>query len=262
MPRIMKQAALNIPVVQYDETMVFPTVQKEQRTQDAKTQLFADVLVQQAQVKAARILENAKEEAEKLLRETRVQLSEEAENSRLEAEKTGYAQGFENGQTQGLEQGLARGKAEYDVKVEETCREMARQLQQVLDGVEQYRQGLKVSNRAVVIELVRRISHKILSLQLEENNELMVKLLENALHGQEPCRSVRIRCGNAVFAALSSCSAQVGRLLEKVSPKIVMEECVELQPDECVVECDDTAQDISLNVQLDNVTKILNCQLD
>ena len=83
MPRIMRQAALNIPVLQYDENMMFSAAEKqEQSVDEMKTDIFTNVMIQEAQQKAGKILEHAKEEARQIIAEARTVIFEELEQKK------------------------------------------------------------------------------------------------------------------------------------------------------------------------------------
>ncbi len=263
MPRIMRQAALNIPVLQYDENMMFSAAEKqEQSVDEMKTDIFTNVMIQEAQQKAGKILEHAKEEARQIIAEARTVIFEELEQKKQEVLKEAYDIGFAEGKFSGFELGRAEGREVYEGKLQAAQKELADELEKSLNAVEQYKDTLREKNKQVVIDLVRMISYKILSEKLSQNDELLLRLLDNALKGQERCQNIRIKCSDRYFEILSKYSEDVAQMLSGVSDKITVEEIPELKAGECLVECDDAIIDVSLNVQLDNAAEIIKAQLN
>lgn len=154
---------------------VYTTIRSEAQT--------AAVSTEKVQLEAKKALENAEAEAERILLEARhraeeilAQAQAEAESLKREAEAAKEPL-FEAAKEQGYAEGYSAGSREAEREYGESLGEIGQLLQKIGDERNAVIDGLE----GEIIDLVLKISEKVINVQLEKDDKTFVELIQGAL---------------------------------------------------------------------------------
>lgn len=258
LPRIMRDLAVNIPILQYDENEIFSTVKND----DDQMHVFSKTIISEAHDKALTIVENAKKEAEHTSLKIR-----EASLKKLEIEKQRVIEeAFEKAFAEGKEAGFAQGHSEAKKLCEEKNQAYEKEVfecfENALSKIENYKSEIKQDNKNLIVDLVLAISRKILDVKIQQDDQLLLNLINNALKQNEKCDTIKIKLGSKYFTTLQKYNDDLVNLLSQVTHQVVLEEKEDMHEDECLVETENTIIDLSMGVQLENAKSVIKSQLD
>ena len=172
-------------------------------------------------------IEEAKEEAERILSEAKAK---------------------EEGRTRGYDEGKVKADAEEQ--------EMQRHLQQLEESLNtDYRNKLQHMEQQVV-EVVVHVFEKVFHIQFDDNTEILLSLVSDAIMGIEGSKDFRIRVAEVNFEFMEN---HRHVLEERVGEDISLEMIADpmLEENQCMIETDSGIFNCSLGVQLENLIKDL-----
>ncbi len=129
-----------------------------------------DEIIQAARAEAKDIVENARNEADKLC----AQAIQDGQN---EGRKQGHAMGLQQGKDEGLQQGLAEARQQ----MAEQLREAADRSNGMVVAAQQEVDRLLAEAEPKIIELVLAISRKVISEEMAERPTVVLNLVRGAL---------------------------------------------------------------------------------
>jgi flagellar assembly protein FliH len=197
----------------------------------------ADALVTQAREEAEKIIANAKHQALELETETRKTLDDE--------KKEALAQAREEGRTEGY----ADGKTEVDRLIERT--------HVVLERAQDKRGDILAETEQQIIDLVLLISRKVIKVISENQREVVISNVIQALRKVKDRGNIIIRVNIADIKLTTEHTKDFVKLLEGVKSVQVVEDS-SVDPGGCIIETDFGEIDARISSQLAELeTKIL-----
>lgn len=181
---------------------------------------------------AAKIIEEAQAKADQIINDA----NEYAETIKNNA--------YEEGMNQGLEEGRVRAKAEQEqlkAEFEEECSKR-------YDEISKYENSLEEKFADIMIKLISKITGVL----CEDRKDVIIFLIDNALHNVSKSKNITIRVSNEDFANVNSAK---DKLKEKLSSDTELDiaEDSNLSENQCIIETDSGIIDCSLDAQIDNL---------
>ncbi len=181
---------------------------------------------------AAKIIEEAQAKADQIINDA----NEYAETIKNNA--------YEEGMNQGLEEGKVRAKAEQEqlkAEFEEECSKR-------YDEISKYENSLEEKFADIMIKLISKITGVL----CEDRKDVIIFLIDNALHNVSKSKNITIRVSNEDFANVNSAK---DKLKEKLSSDTELDiaEDSNLSENQCIIETDSGIIDCSLDAQIDNL---------
>ena len=181
---------------------------------------------------AAKIIEEAQAKADQMINDA----NEYAETIKNNA--------YEEGMNQGLEEGRVRAKAEQEQLKAEFDEECSKRY----DEISKYENSLEEKFADIMISLISKITGVL----CEDRKDVIIFLIDNALHNVSKSKNITIRVSDGDFANVDSAK---DKLKEKLSSDAELDiaEDSSLSENQCIIETDSGIIDCSLDVQLDNL---------
>lgn len=181
---------------------------------------------------AAKIIEEAQAKADQIINDA----NEYAETIKNNA--------YEEGMNQGLEEGKVRSKAEQEqlkAEFEEECSKR-------YDEISKYENSLEEKFADIMIKLISKITGVL----CEDRKDVIIFLIDNALHNVSKSKNITIRVSNEDFTNVNSAK---DKLKEKLSSDTELDiaEDSNLSENQCIIETDSGIIDCSLDAQIDNL---------
>ena len=145
---------------------------------------------------------------------------------------------------QGLEEGKVRSKAEQEqlkAEFEEECSKR-------YDEISKYENSLEEKFADIMIKLISKITGVL----CEDRKDVIIFLIDNALHNVSKSKNITIRVSNEDFTNVNSAK---DKLKEKLSSDTELDiaEDSNLSENQCIIETDSGIIDCSLDAQIDNL---------
>ncbi len=194
---------------------------------------FASAEIEEMKAQAMEEIEQMKEAAMAEIEEMKAQIFEDA---RIEGRDAGYQQGYEEGRSQAEEE-LNAKQAQLDAAME--------------------RYNVDVADmEPQIVEKLTGIYEHVFHVDLSENREIILHLLDKAIHGIDTGQSVTIRASREDYPYINM---QKKRFLAGISNNVTVEvvEDSSLKQNECLIETDNGVFDCSVDVELHALSKTL-----
>lgn len=181
---------------------------------------------------AAKIIEEAQAKADQMINDA----NEYAETIKNNA--------YEEGMNQGLEEGRVRAKAEQEQLKAEFDEECSKRY----DEISKYENSLEEKFADIMIRLISKITGVL----CEDRKDVIIFLIDNALHNVSKSKNITIRVSDGDFANVDSAK---DKLKEKLTSDVELDiaEDSSLSENQCIIETDSGIIDCSLDAQLDNL---------
>lgn len=190
-----------------------------------------------------KISEETSARSEELLNEARAQAdaiiaeaNDMAENIKKEAYEEGRAQGIAEGQDY----------ARQLLKEQEEA--LNKEYNNKLDGLRQQEKELEPHFATIVAALVEKLTGAV----CKGKKDVIVHLIDNALHNLEKSKRIVIRVSKEDIAMVSSKRSYFAKEL-KEDTELDITEDTSLSANQCIIETDNKIVDCSLDAQLDNL---------
>lgn len=223
--------------------------EKEEDKEDFKENLLAPNIEEQVNLEevasqSEEILEEARIQAEQIKQEALMQASESIKMQKEQAIQSGYQEGYQQGIDQlelekeklkELEQDLIR---EYDLKLEELQSDVA--------------------------ELLIAYVGKLVGVVLEDQKDVILYLVSEALKGQPSCNEYTIKVSSQDFSMVCEQQEELTSLVKRSATLSVVEDST-LKESQCLIETDRNIMDCGIQTKLNNLTtdiRLLACDYE
>ncbi len=186
--------------------------------------------------KAAKILEDAKAEAQSILN----QAKKTAEALKNEAFSAAQKKGYEEGMLQARKE-AEKLKAEYEAK--------ARSLK------EEY-ERMAYSMEPQIADIIAALVEKITGIVIEDREEVILYLVDKTLKNLEKCDEYTVRVSKEDFEFVSMRKNLLLAAIGREVPLYIVED-INLKKNQCLVETEYKVINCSLDVQLNNLIQDL-----
>lgn len=186
------------------------------------------------------MLEEAMKEASRILEEARIEAGEIAKNAQAEGYKVGYAEGCK------------LGADEYD----SLKNQLHHETEHIKNELAQEKAGLLEEVETKVVDIVCELIEIIIGVAVEDNKEVMLHIINNAIKNIENSKSFIIKVSDSDYGYIEE---KKDTIYGALNPSIDMEifSDSKLKKGQCLIETDGGLVDGSLNVQIDNLTMAL-----
>lgn len=127
----------------------------------------------QTKLQAERLLKAAEERSQAMAAEAEAKAAELLERTKSEAYQEGFTRGSEDGYEEGLKKGEEEGLQHYT--------ETVSRLQSLLEAVQSEKEAYFVDREALLVELVARVSAKVLAREADTRPDHILHLLRQAV---------------------------------------------------------------------------------
>ena len=186
----------------------------------------------EVETEAGRVLEQAKIDAEKMLQETREQVSRIEEEARQKGESTGR------------EEGYAEGRKEVQRLVE--------RLHKIIDRAIEKREEMIDEAETQMIDLVLLVSRKVIKVISENQKNVVVNNIVQALRKLKSRGDVAIRVNLADLDLATDHTRDFMKMVENVKSITVLED-TSVDPGGCIIETDFGQIDARITSQLKEI---------
>lgn len=187
-------------------------------------------------ISAQELIDNAKEEAIRIVEEAKEQAELIKQETFQEASKKGYEEGYE--------QGL------IDIKEQKDQLELKRQ-KMVLD----YQNHLE-QMEPMLVDAITTVVQSVFKVKFEDNRNMILHLLKIALGQIESSKDFIVKVSKADYPFVLKYKEVLEKATVQATNINIMED-IGLTKNQCLIETDGGVFDCGLDVQLDNLTKTL-----
>ena len=209
--------------------------------------------VRYAQLQAELSMNQAREDAQRLLEQAREQAEQEQEEIRAGARDEGYRDGYA--------QGIAKAMEDSVRDREATAARLEKEVQDFLEKASLARDEMLLQSRDELLELCLSVAEKVVRVSLKSSSEVIVRMIQTATE--------RMKRQEWVHIYISGCDA---RQLAKISPALTstlgaLSQHIKVVPmgdDEsgtCIVETPEEIVDASVSTQMSNIRDVLRDQM-
>lgn len=193
------------------------------------------------------LLNDANEQAEKIILDAQAQASAIIEQARREGESM-KVQSYAKGEKKGYEEGFDKGLAQ----VEDQKRSLAAQ-KEALE--KQYQKKLD-EMEPVLIDALIDIFESAFAIQFSEKKDFILHMLQSALSKIENSKEYLLRVSREDYPVLQEQKEVIRQELPKSATVEIVEDLT-LTKNQCLIETDGGLFDCSLDTQLDNLIRDL-----
>lgn len=206
-------------------------------------QIQADQILQDAERRAAEIVEQARQEAQE-------QSAALLEASRREGMEAGRAEGIALGVQQAVEEGRLERERQAEALERETAQFLERAAQmldrQLDDNVEELR------------DLALAIAEKVVSVSLKSSSEVICRMIQAAIDKRKRREWVHIYIAECDAKQLVKIPQPLAAALSALSGRVRIIPMADDEPGTCIIEMPDEIIDASAATQLNNIRTMLS----
>lgn len=192
----------------------------------------------------------ANEEVQKLLEETR----QECERLKEEARQ----QGFEEGYASGYDTGLKESKEEFEVRYKEEITEMRTQVKEAILSIDKEKEEMLELYLDDLKNVSVSVAEKVIQVSLKTSDEIIKRMVIAATEKLKKRAWAKIYIGNSKESINIQGDAAFMKELSRLSDNVKVIVMAEEDAGTCIVELPDEIMDISVTTQLENIKDILN----
>ena len=229
------------------------TLGEEEPAMETPPEPEPETPVRYAQLQAELIMNQAREDAQRLLEQAREQAEQEQEEIRAGARDEGYRDGYA--------QGIAKAMEDSVRDREATAARLEKEVQDFLEKASLARDEMLLQSRDELLELCLSVAEKVVRVSLKSSSEVIVRMIQTATE--------RMKRQEWVHIYISGCDA---RQLAKISPALTstlgaLSQHIKVVPmgdDEsgtCIVETPEEIVDASVSTQMSNIRDVLRDQM-
>ncbi|MGN0437916.1 MAG: FliH/SctL family protein [Lachnospiraceae bacterium] len=201
------------------------------------------------------VLNSAKQEAEDIINGAHDEAEQLRANAYDEAEqirKNAYDEGYETG----YQEAVAKANEELSVKLEEiACQKQALQEEQ-----EQFKSDLLQETEKRMVDILCKLIHSVTGVAIENQKNVLLYMINRAMQDQDNSKHFVIKLSSKDFPLVSE---RKNEIYGAMNPNIDIElfEDAKLSDYQCIIETDNGMVDLSLDVQLNNLTQALKLMI-
>lgn len=217
---------------------VKPAAPQEEQKSESISRVYAEEIIQQAQEEADRILEEAK-----------AAVAAQKEKAAEEGYQSGFDKGYQEGYAKGTEEADAFFQTESRAFLEEMrgiVTEVSNQKEEIL---EKYKQDLK--NIAIAI------GEKVIQVSLKSSGNVIEKMILSATEKLHTRDWAKIYISKADADLLVRGDRDILRVIGRLSENLKVIVMENEKPGACIIELPDEIIDASASTQVENIKEIL-----
>ena len=210
--------------------------------------------VSYAQLQSNLILQDAKQQAEEMIRQAQEQARQECEEIRQKASEEGYQAGFQEGLHQGQMQALEEGARAQEAAAQKMEEDVARFLQKADKLLEQQLDD----NVDELRDLALAVAEKVICISLKSSVDVIGRMIQTAIDKRRRREWVHIYIAECDAKKLTSMPASLTAALSELSDRVRIIPMTDDEAGTCIIECPDEIIDASASTQLQNIRDLLS----
>lgn len=223
-------------------------IEERKKLQEEKERLQNYWAEEEAAQKARlqQMLEQSKKEAQEILD----QAQQDAETMKENAEKQGYADGYEKGEAEGKEDIIQTVGVKSQIFLDEIEKEI-HQLSEVKEEIiSRYKDELK--NLAIAV------AEKVIQVSLKSSGEIMERMILSATERLKAKEWVKVYISKTDAEMMIEADRDIVKILSHLSDHIRVVAMENEKQGTCILEFPDEIIDASVDTQMENIKEILN----
>ena len=197
----------------------------------------------------ARILEDAKREAEQILEEAKRRADEEYARAFEDGRQEGYASGYEEGRQS--------AEREFRDEIEDHLHELEEDMRKALDAVDTARKNCLHMYLEELKDCAIAIGEKVIHISLRSSGEVIKQMIISATEKLKKTAWVKIYMDKYDYDMMMEADAGVIDELSHLSDNIKFIVMDKEDRGSCIIEMPEEIVDVSVNTQIENIKDIL-----
>ena len=210
--------------------------------------------VSYAHIQSDLILQDAKAQAEEIIRQAEEKAQQEIEEARQQAKEEGYQVGFQEGIQQGSAQALEEGRRSKEAFVQQ----MGDEVEAFLERAETALDKQLDDNVDEMRDLAIAVAEKVISVSLKSSSEVIGRMIQMAVDKRKRREWAHIYIAECDAKRLTSLSPALSTALSELSDRVRIIPMADDESGTCIIECPDEIIDSSAATQLQNIRELLN----
>lgn len=196
----------------------------------------------------AQVVSDAKQEADRIIEEARKEAEELLEHARAEAQEI-KQNAYDKGMNDGKKAGYEDGNRDAMIALQEAKMQLEEEKKRLQESYEEQLKEME----PLLVETLAEVYEHVIHVSLRDKSEVVLKLLEDAIHKVEGCKSfiVHVSCETYEQVKAKKEELVLAAATEDVTVEVI--EDLALADAECMLETENGIYDCSLDVELDAV---------
>ncbi len=203
-----------------------------------------------AEIEAAKMMEEAKLEAEDYKKKARQELEAELEELRRSAREEGYREGFD--------QGISEARKESRAELQRQSEEQAKTVKQFLEDAAKEKAELIESSKEELKDLSLAIAEKVIRISLKSSSDILLRMIESATDKHKRCEWAHIYIADCDTKAMALTIPELTSALRHVSDRVRIIPMADDESGTCIIELPDEIIDASVSTQLDAIRGVMS----
>lgn len=210
--------------------------------------------VSYAQIQSKLILDDAKRQAEELLRQAEEEAQQQIEQTRQKAAEEGYQAGFQ----EGLQQGQVKALEEGAQAQEAAAQRMEDEVERFLKKAEAALERQLDDNLDDLRDLALAVAEKVICVSLKSSSDVIGRMIQTAVDKRRRREWVHIYIAECDARRLTTMPASLTAALSELSDRVRIIPMADDEAGTCIIECPDEIIDASAATQLQNIREMLS----
>lgn len=202
-----------------------------------------------ARMQANAILQDAQEQANRLLEQARADAEEEVSRIHREAAEMGYKDGYTDGRSKGEAEAKEATRAAAERSIEE--------VKQFIERAQNARDAQIESLRSELLNVAIAVAEKVIHVSLKSSAEVIKRMLLSATEKLKRREWVQIYISDCDAKGLTQADPMLTSALSGLSDHVKIVPMREAEAGTCVIEMPDQIIDASAATQIENIRSII-----
>ncbi len=207
-----------------------------------------------AQYQGEIILQEAKNQAEEIIRQAQAQAQQEIQQLRQQATEEGFQAGFQKG----VEQGTMQALEENRKTKAELSRQQTAEMENFLNNAEQALNKQLDDNIDELRDLAIAIAEKVICVSLKSSADVIGRMIQTAVDKRKRREWAHVYIAECDARRLNTLPPALANALSELSDRVRIIPMADDESGTCIIELPDAIIDASAATQLQNVRELLN----
>ena len=210
--------------------------------------------VNYAQIQSEMILEDARRQADEIIRLAHEQAEALLQQVRAQAEEEGYQDGFR----EGTQQGLAKAMEENIQAREAQARRLEEDVEKFIRKAERMLDQQMDDNLEDLRDLALAVAEKIVCVSLKSSSDVIGRMIQTAVDKRKRREWVHIYIAECDAKRLTTLPAALTSALAELSDRVRIIPMADDEAGTCIIESPNEIIDASAATQMQNIREMLN----
>lgn len=210
--------------------------------------------VSYAQLQSEMILEDARAQAEEIIRQAKEQALEQIQEAQQQAAEQGYRDGFE----QGVQQGTAKAMEESAQERKELAQRLSDEVEVFLAKANHALEQQLDDNVADLRDLALAVAEKVICISLKSSSDVIGRMIQTAVDKRKRREWVHIYISECDAKRMTTLPPALTAALAELSDRVRIIPMADDEVGTCIIECPDEIIDASAATQVQNIREMLS----